>query len=396
MPATQVFGAVTRSIMPNYPLRRLDHRFYSLFPRRPGPTGSVLPPIAAPIAQKPTDCPNGWFMARTSAVVHSAYVPAAVVRCVSTTPKQTQPTTQPTRRLSRRNLRSKRSSRWQVRNHGTSPGDGGLKPPAKEQKAAQSKPVAQTAWHTSTDVTPEDIAKKTAELESLVELLSRTVATHEGRFKETEDVRRLWTPESVEKLHQKLLSVDSALLTSSEAINRWTGRPLVTPAIMVVMVLLLSAYLIFRDVFYEWIGSEGAKVAAETIRDEELVEAVRLTIVGIAESPEAIVAVTKLVHNVMEEQETRDALRDLFKWLLKDSYTQELGVYYFMQLLQDPTVEEYLAEQASEIVRATVTDPNVQMSTGVGAWEAFKYGFTPTYMTTDFWANRRWGFSWTD
>ena len=30
-----------------------------------------------------------------------------------------------------------------------------------------------------------------------------------------------------------------------------------------------------------------------------------------------------------------------------------------MQLLQDPTVEEYLAEQASEIVRATVTDPNV-------------------------------------
>ena len=60
-------------------------------------------------------------------------------------------------------------------------------------------------------------------------------------------------------------------------------------------------------------------MAAETIRDEELVEAVRLTIVGIAESPEAVDAVTKLVHNVMEEQETRDALRDLFKWLLKDS-----------------------------------------------------------------------------
>eukprot|EP00041_Stephanoeca_diplocostata_P010699 m.170245 g.170245 ORF g.170245 m.170245 type:complete len:113 (+) comp18261_c0_seq3:90-428(+) len=41
--------------------------------------------------------------------------------------------------------------------------------------------------------------------------------------------------------------------------------------------------------------------------------------------------------------------------------------------------------QATSLVTATVNDPEVQQSTGQGAWRAFMYGFTPQYIRPDYW-----------
>ena len=57
----------------------------------------------------------------------------------------------------------------------------------------------------------------------------------------------------------------------AKLINRWSGRTVASPAILVAFVLLLTVYLIWRDQIMEAVGLQAAEVAAKTIQDEQLV-----------------------------------------------------------------------------------------------------------------------------
>lgn len=199
---------------------------------------------------------------------------------------------------------------------------------------------------------------------------------------------RYWQPESIESLHSKLLKVDQAVHRASDTINHLSGKDVVTPRIIVFFSLLLIFYALYKDTFYEWLGREvcaaavyllclllttisllsaqAAEVASHSISDERTVESIRKTIILVAESPEAVESVTTLLKSVLALPETRDAFSGLMARVLSTEWMQEVGVYYFLSVINDESVTNWMNERAVETVRDTMADPRVQQSTGEG------------------------------
>jgi hypothetical protein len=96
------------------------------------------------------------------------------------------------------------------------------------------------------------------------------------------------------------------------------------------------------------------------------VESIRKTIIMVAESPEAVESVTALVKSVLALPETREAFSGLMQSVLSTPWMQEVGVYYFLSVINDPSVTLWMNERAVETVRDTMADPRVQQSTGEG------------------------------
>eukprot|EP00041_Stephanoeca_diplocostata_P010698 m.170236 g.170236 ORF g.170236 m.170236 type:complete len:420 (+) comp18261_c0_seq2:252-1511(+) len=239
------------------------------------------------------------------------------------------------------------------------------------------------------DHIPDDVLEKTRQLEELVAKLSETVKHHQKTLEVHDKQRRLWQPESIEKLHERILTVDTALVSTTATINRWsayfTGREFMTPGILALLAALLGVLVAFKQRIYEFLGREAADVASTAISDERTIESVLNTIKLIANSPEAIDSVTALFKSVLQQPETQDAMNYLLTNLLADPYTKQIGVDYLMWVLQDEAMETWMNTQATSLVTATVNDPEVQQSTGQGAWRAFMYGFTPQYIRPDYW-----------
>ena len=96
-------------------------------------------------------------------------------------------------------------------------------PPATPPPPAPGTPCTPgVTTETAGAMRPAEIAARTAELEELVIRLSRTVSDHTDRLADTEENRRLWEPASIERLHERLIGVDTALLNSANAINKVT------------------------------------------------------------------------------------------------------------------------------------------------------------------------------
>lgn len=208
---------------------------------------------------------------------------------------------------------------------------------------------------------PSSIERVLARIEGKLLKVDKTVQSNQKEIRavveHSNESRRLWKPETVEHMQQKVQRIDQ-FLRSSFNYTPYGIRIFNPLAIAGGTAVLVAVFLSRRQHIYQTVAEESASLGKHVLsqNSRNLVE----TIEAVSKDPETLAALQGLLVTALKTESTRAALLQLLVSVFQDEELCNTTGVFLLESLNTSTTMAMLNKQTAALVTATVQDEQVQ------------------------------------
>mmetsp|Transcript_11667 Transcript_11667/g.37079 ORF Transcript_11667/g.37079 Transcript_11667/m.37079 type:complete len:287 (-) Transcript_11667:105-965(-) len=268
--------------------------------------------------------------------------------------------------------------------------------PAGQRRRLRRPPcgLARRAFGSAEGRRAEDVAARLARMEETLAAMQAALEQNrrsiDRNYEAYHSTKRIWKPETVERLHASLVDFEGRLGQLGEL--RVRGMPVFTRWTAGVLAVVLLGAFLARSLIYRRIADETAVLGKEVL-DQNMQNIVG-TIKAVSKDPETLAALVSLLTQLIQDETTRKQLLALVLYLVQDESTLKALQGLLMDLFKDEaltqrtgefllhaldteTTRRMLNEQVQALASATVLDRKVQQDAGTGARRALQHALWP-------------------
>jgi hypothetical protein len=193
-----------------------------------------------------------------------------------------------------------------------------------------------------------EVAKNSARIGSAEAALQaterRSLANAVRIDSEIQESRRLWQPELIENVHNRLMETEQRAAVLLQKVGSSllpnAAQPIVNSRYLLPgLIGLFALSATQKDRIYGGIGSAAAEISSKAIADEKLIDTVLAVITAVTQAPATLNSLALLLEKLLDQASTLDALTRLVLRLLAKEETKDKLRELVHELFEHPEIQ---------------------------------------------------------